>query len=34
MVRKRANGDGSIYQRQDGRCCGALTLPDGTVKRY
>src|SRR5712691_4633755 len=34
MARKRANGDGSIYQRKDGRWCGALTLPDGTVKRY
>jgi integrase len=34
VARKRANGDGSIYQRKDGRWCGALTLPDGTVKRY
>lgn len=34
MTRKRANGDGSIYQRKDGCWCGALTLPDGTVKRY
>jgi integrase len=28
-VSKRANGDGSIYQRSDGRWCGAYYVPDG-----
>lgn len=33
---RRANGEGSIVQRKDGRWCGVVTLgykPDGTVSR-
>ena len=33
---RRANGEGSIVQRKDGRWCGVLTLgykPDGKINR-
>ena len=32
---RRANGEGSIVQRKDGRWCGVVTLgykPDGKIK--
>lgn len=29
---KRGNGEGSIYQRKDGRWVGSVTLPDGRRK--
>jgi hypothetical protein len=34
-AKKNANGDGSVYQRADGRWCGAayVTASDGTTKR-
>ncbi len=34
-MRRRANGDGSISRRKDGRWMGRYyaTLPDGTLKR-
>jgi len=34
LARRRLKGDGSIFQRSDGRWCGKLTQSDGTVKRY
>lgn len=33
---RRANGEGSIVQRKDGRWCGVVTLgykPDGKINR-
>ena len=34
-AKKNANGEGSVYQRADGRWCGAayVTTTDGTTKR-
>ncbi len=29
---RRANGEGSIYRRSDGRWCAGITLPDGKRK--
>ena len=34
MVGKRGNNEGSIFKRADGRWVAAVTLPDGTRKRY
>ncbi len=34
MARRRAAGEGSIFQRQDGRWVAKLTLPDGKVKTF
>jgi len=34
LTRRRLKGDGSIFQRGDGRWCGKLTLQDGSIKRY
>ncbi len=32
MPRRRGNGEGSIYQRKDGKWCAAATTPDGYRK--
>lgn len=34
MARKRANNEGSIYKRKDGRWTAALTLPNGVRKAF
>src|ERR1044071_1485471 len=34
MANRRANSEGSIYQRKDGRWVGALTLEGGRRKAY
>src|SRR5712691_7285952 len=34
MAGKRGNNEGSIFKRADGRWVAAVTLPDGTRKRY
>jgi integrase len=34
MTGKRANGEGTIYKRADGRYEAKVTLPDGTRKSY
>ena len=34
MSKRRANNEGSIYKRQDGRWCASVTLPGGTRKSY
>lgn len=34
MAGKRANGEGSVYRRSDGRWVGQVTLSDGTRKFY
>jgi integrase len=31
---RRANGEGSIYQRRDGRWCGVVSTPDGGRKTF
>jgi DNA-binding transcriptional ArsR family regulator len=35
MAKKRSHGEGTLYQRRDGRWCGqlAVTLPDGRLVR-
>ena len=33
MAGKKANGEGNILQRADGRWMARLTLPDGTLLR-
>jgi integrase len=36
-VSKRANGDGSVYERTDGRWCAAYYVPDsngGETRKY
>src|SRR5689334_8283289 len=32
-TRKRANGEGTLFQRSDGMWIGRVTLPDGTLKQ-
>ena len=32
MGKKRGNGEGSVYQRQDGIWCGSITLDGGKRK--
>lgn len=34
MTKRRANHEGSIYKRQDGRWVASVTLPSGTRKSY
>ena len=33
MARTRGNGEGSVYQRSDGKWCAAVTLDGGSVRR-